>query len=152
MIAIDMSDQEELGLRAQTATRDATPYANEVSTSIYDNVTLGQARIMMGNVGVESWQTVAGRKTTIATNRFKKDVKMMTGNIGGQAAVDFNQSFWALLLKKGQYVRSTTSINGSYPGFRLAAGAARAGWLPFADNPDPSLSPLAGAISGFYHM
>ncbi|KAI1322069.1 hypothetical protein F5Y16DRAFT_404851 [Xylariaceae sp. FL0255] len=94
MIAIDVDNQEELGLGDQAAARDATRAADADEVSIYDNITPGQARIMIGNVGVEKWQRVAGRKATIASNRFEKDVKMMIGDLGGQAAADFNQSFW----------------------------------------------------------
>jgi hypothetical protein len=92
MLPLEATDAEELGLGTRAATRDVTVGTDE--TSIYDNVTLGQARIMTGNVGVEDWRRVAGRKTTIAHNRFGKDVRIMTGDQGGQAAAGFNENFW----------------------------------------------------------
>jgi hypothetical protein len=49
---------------------------------------------MAGDISVESWQKRATRKTTIARNKFGGDVRVMTGDMGGQAAVDFNMSFW----------------------------------------------------------
>ncbi|KAI1325821.1 hypothetical protein F5Y16DRAFT_254213 [Xylariaceae sp. FL0255] len=55
MIAIDVDNQEELGLGDQATARDTTRAANADEVSIYDNITLGQARIMTGNVGVEKW-------------------------------------------------------------------------------------------------
>jgi hypothetical protein len=63
-------------------------------TLIYDNITVGQARIMTGNVGVENWHKTAGRKTTITGNKFGQDVRIMTGDQGGDAAKGFNESFW----------------------------------------------------------
>jgi len=50
---------------------------------------------MTGNIGIENWQRVAGRTTTIAHNRFEADVKIMTGDQGGEAAARFNDNFWA---------------------------------------------------------
>jgi hypothetical protein len=50
---------------------------------------------MTGDVGVEEWQRATRRKTTIAHNRFGKDVRIMTGNVGGEAANSFFDSgFW----------------------------------------------------------
>jgi hypothetical protein len=49
---------------------------------------------MTGNIGVEGWQKMAGRKTTIANNQFGHDVRIMTGDMGGEAAKGFNDSFW----------------------------------------------------------
>lgn len=57
MIHLDASDVEELGL-------GGTRTAMSDETSIYDNIVLGQARIMMGNVGVENWQGAAGHMET----------------------------------------------------------------------------------------
>jgi len=93
MIRLEASDAEELGLRGarDAAHRTAT---DTDETSIYDNITLGQARIMTGNVGMENWQRVSGRKTTIAHNRFEGDARIMTGDQGGEAAARFNENFW----------------------------------------------------------
>jgi len=73
MITLDVSDAESLGLasRQGTATH-STATTDTDETSIYDNITLDQARIMTGNVGGENWQRVARRKTTIAHNKFGK--------------------------------------------------------------------------------
>jgi hypothetical protein len=64
---------------------------------IYNNITFGQARIMTGNVGVEYWRRIAGRKVTIANNKFGQDVRIMTGDQGGDAAKSFNDNFWKQL-------------------------------------------------------
>lgn len=64
------------------------------STSIYDNITEGQARIMDGDVGVEQWHRRAKRKAIINNNHFKGDVTIMTGDVGGVAAEKFMDNFW----------------------------------------------------------
>lgn len=94
-VPLDTSDLETLGLVDQngdTTPDRAAPGIEE--TLIYDNITVGQARIMTGNVGVENWRRTAGRKTTIAGNKFGQDVRIMTGDQGGDAAKHFNESFW----------------------------------------------------------
>jgi hypothetical protein len=49
---------------------------------------------MTGDIGVESWQKRARRKTTISKNKFGVDARIVTGDMGGQAAATFNDSFW----------------------------------------------------------
>lgn len=94
IIALNAADLEALkqaGLQAATSGSAAT---NMRETSIYGNITLGQARIMTGDVGIEGWQRTAGRKTTIANNRFGDGARIMTGDQGGEAAARFNENFW----------------------------------------------------------
>ncbi|KAK3897922.1 hypothetical protein C8A05DRAFT_47622 [Staphylotrichum tortipilum] len=94
-VPLDASDLETLHLVDQH--HDIKPGRAEPGigeTLIYDNLTVGQARIMTGNVGVENWRKTAGRKTTIAKNKFGQDVRIMTGDQGGEAAKGFNESFW----------------------------------------------------------
>ena len=95
MITLGVREAEELGLTGpqRDATRDAAT-AKSDETSIYGNTMSGQARIMTGNIGVENWQRVPGRKTTIANNQFGNDVRIMTGDQGGPAAERFNDNFW----------------------------------------------------------
>jgi len=83
-----------LGLPAPQGQAGSLSSLDTDTTSIYDNVTLGQARIMTGNVGVENWRQASGRKTTIAGNEFQGRVVIMTGDMGGSAAADFNSNFW----------------------------------------------------------
>ena len=95
-IALDGDDAESLRLvddQKRTRTYGAVA-ANVDETLIYDNITVGQARIMTGNVGVENWRRIAGRKVTIANNKFGQDVRIMTGDQGSDAAKSFNDSFW----------------------------------------------------------
>lgn len=66
----------------------------DTESSIYNNITLGQARIMTGNVGVESWQKVS-RRTTIAHNKFGDDVRIMAGDVSPEAAKDFISNLWS---------------------------------------------------------
>jgi hypothetical protein len=80
-----------LGLVDQN--RDTTQGVVE-TTLIYDNITVSQARIMTGNIGVENWHRTAARKTTIARNKLGQDVRIMTGDVGGDAARSFSESFW----------------------------------------------------------
>jgi hypothetical protein len=95
MITLDASDAESLGLTGrQGATTHGTTTTDTDETSIYDNITLGQARIMTGNVGVENWQRVAGRKTTIAHNKFGNETVIITGDVGGEAAKSFYENFF----------------------------------------------------------
>jgi hypothetical protein len=49
---------------------------------------------MTGDIGVETWRKKATRKVTIARNRFGGDVQIVTGDMGGQAAANFNENFW----------------------------------------------------------
>jgi len=94
-VPLNTSDLELL--RHVDPHRDTKPSRAEPGigeTLIYDNITVGQARIMTGNVGVENWHKTAGRKTTIVKNRFGQDVRIMTGDQGGEAAKGFNESFW----------------------------------------------------------
>jgi hypothetical protein len=80
-----------LGLDATptTAAEDATD-ADLDSTTIVDNITVGQARIMTGDIGVEAWQKKATRKVNIVRNKFGGDVRITTGNMG--RAGPFRQS------------------------------------------------------------
>lgn len=97
MIAISTSDQEELGLGGQAAVRDIAPHANEVLTSIYDNFTLGQARVMTGNVGIESWQKVAGRKFIPSTSCTRSFVSVKTSKATRKPSRRFPSSpTWAV--------------------------------------------------------
>ncbi|PCD20348.1 hypothetical protein AU210_016215 [Fusarium oxysporum f. sp. radicis-cucumerinum] len=93
-IPVDVADILAMGMSASDNTTSMSN-SNEVrETNIHGNVTLGQARIMTGNIGVEAWQKMAGRKTTIANNQFGHDVRIITGDMGGEAARGFNDSFW----------------------------------------------------------
>ncbi|KAL6691686.1 hypothetical protein J3F84DRAFT_386169 [Trichoderma pleuroticola] len=92
MLPLETIEVVELRLGQQTTGRVAAADTDE--TSIYDDITMGQARIMMGNVGIDNWRKVAGRKTTIAHNKFGGGVRIMTGDQGGQAAAGFNENFW----------------------------------------------------------
>jgi hydrogenase maturation factor len=94
-IALDDEDVESLHLVDQKRSRIGGAAAtDEDETLIYDNITFGQARIMTGNVGVENWRIIARRKVTIANNKFGHDVRIMTGDQGGDAAKGFNDNFW----------------------------------------------------------
>ncbi len=95
MTALKAPDMEEepdgCGARYPTQEGGAAPTDN---TALYNNITLGRARIMTGNVGVDNWQRMARRRTIIAHNQFGNDVSIMTGN-QGEAAMRFNESFWS---------------------------------------------------------
>ncbi|RKL04137.1 hypothetical protein BFJ70_g17222 [Fusarium oxysporum] len=92
-IAVDTADVLTIGISAPDDTTSMNSSNEARETNIYGNVTLGQARIMTGNIGVEGWQKMAGRKTTIANNQFGHDVRIITSDIGGEAAAGFNDSF-----------------------------------------------------------
>lgn len=70
---------------APSGTRDA---------QIYNNKTLGNPKFMTGDIGIEKWQRVANRKTRISDNSFGHNARVLTGDIGGEAAKDFSASFW----------------------------------------------------------
>lgn len=93
-IAVDTADVQKIGMTASNDTTSTNTSNETRETHIYGNVTLGQARLMTGNIGVEGWQKMAGHKTTIANNKFGNDVRITTGDIGGKAAENFNDSFW----------------------------------------------------------
>ncbi|KAI7759181.1 hypothetical protein LZL87_014399 [Fusarium oxysporum] len=93
-IAVDAADVLAIGMAAPDDTTSMNSSNEARETNIYGNVTLGQARIMTGNIGVEGWQKIAGRKTTIANNQFGHDLRIITGDMGGEAARGFNDSFW----------------------------------------------------------
>ncbi|EXK76698.1 hypothetical protein FOQG_18567 [Fusarium oxysporum f. sp. raphani 54005] len=93
-IAVDTADVLAIGMSAPDDTPSMNSSNEARETNIYGNVTLGQARIMTGNIGVEGWQKMAGRKTTIANNQFGNDVRIITGDMGGETAKGFNGSFW----------------------------------------------------------
>lgn len=65
----------------------------ELNSRVYGNITLNQARIMTGDVGVEKWQTVS-RVNEVAFNKFGKEARVMTGNVGSEAASAFMENFW----------------------------------------------------------
>ncbi|RKK79232.1 hypothetical protein BFJ68_g17606 [Fusarium oxysporum] len=97
MILLDTSDAKRLGLDdPQAATTPDSAATDTDQTSIYDNITLGQARIMTGDVGMENWRRVVGRKTTIARNKFGNGTVMITGDVGGEAAKSFYENFLKL--------------------------------------------------------
>ncbi|KAF5256312.1 hypothetical protein FOXYS1_13215 [Fusarium oxysporum] len=93
-IPVNAADVLAIGMSAPDDTTSMNSSNEARETNIYGNVTLGQARIMTGNIGVEDWQKIAGRKTTIANNQFGHDVRIITGDMGGEAARGFNDSFW----------------------------------------------------------
>ncbi|RYP47144.1 hypothetical protein DL768_006754 [Monosporascus sp. mg162] len=94
IITVDASQAASIGLDDWQETATRAPIPNTDETLVVDNITLGQARIMTGNVGVENWRRVAGRKTNVAGNRFG-DVCIMTGDLGpGEAARSFSADFW----------------------------------------------------------
>lgn len=94
-IPLSADDMDGLEMPSARVAADE-PAANDeaAQTDIHDNVTLGQSLITTGNVGVEAWHKAAARKTTIANNRFGADSRIMTGDLGGEAAARFNDSFW----------------------------------------------------------
>ena len=86
-VPLDPSDLESL--RLVDSHHDIKPGRAEPGigeTLIYDNITVGQARIMTGNVGVENWYRIARRKTTIARNKFGQDLRIMTGEALSQVS------------------------------------------------------------------
>ncbi|PCD20293.1 hypothetical protein AU210_016179 [Fusarium oxysporum f. sp. radicis-cucumerinum] len=93
-IPVNAADVLAIGMSAPDETTSMNSSNEARETNIYGNVTLGQARIMTGNIGVEGWKKMAGRKTTIANNQFGHDVRIITGDMGGEAARGFNDSFW----------------------------------------------------------
>jgi hypothetical protein len=93
-VPVNTSDVLAIGVSAPDDATSMNSSNETVETNIYGNVTLGQARIMTGNIGVEGWHKMAGRKTTIANNQFGHDVRIITGDMGGEAARGFNESFW----------------------------------------------------------
>lgn len=81
--------------RNEDSTPEVTPgAASDVQTDIYANVTLDQARIMTGDVGVEEWQQRTSRRTAIYDNTFGTGARIMAGNVGGAAAKAFMENFW----------------------------------------------------------
>jgi hypothetical protein len=62
-VPLNQADIKTPGLDATpaTAAEDATD-ADLDSITIVDNITVGQARIMTGNIGVEAWLKEATRK------------------------------------------------------------------------------------------
>ncbi|KAM5353837.1 hypothetical protein ACJ41O_000487 [Fusarium nematophilum] len=60
--------------------------------SIHRNTGVGY--VMTGNVGMQSGHQSTPRVNTIADNDFGKDGRIMTGDLGGEAAASFNQAFW----------------------------------------------------------
>ena len=93
VVPIDDSDMRDLGLGDEEP-RDEDDAPSADRTTIYDNITVGQARIMTGDVGVETWHRASKRKTIIRGNKFGGDSRIMTGDIGGEVARDFNKTFW----------------------------------------------------------
>ncbi|TVY62473.1 hypothetical protein Focb16_v004218 [Fusarium oxysporum f. sp. cubense] len=75
-IAIDTADVLAIGTSAPDDTASMNSSNEARKTNAYGNVTLGQARIMTGNIG------------------FGHDVRIITGDMGGEAARGFNDSFW----------------------------------------------------------
>jgi hypothetical protein len=73
------------------STGDASPAGRD--HLIVDNFTLGQAQIMMGNIGLEEWRKSAGT-STISGNHFGAGIRIMAGNVGPAAAASFNENFW----------------------------------------------------------
>ncbi|KAK2667010.1 hypothetical protein RAB80_017431 [Fusarium oxysporum f. sp. vasinfectum] len=75
-ITVNTDDVLAIGMPApdDTASMNSSNEARE--TNAYGKVTLGHARIMTGNIG------------------FGHDVRIITGDMGGEAARGFNDSFW----------------------------------------------------------
>lgn len=91
MSNLGLSDQPQ-----PSDARDSDPRGQDVpehNSRVYGNITLDQARIMTGDVGIERWQTIS-RVNEVAFNRFGKDTRVMTGNVGPGAASAFMENFW----------------------------------------------------------
>lgn len=91
MTKLGLSDQPQA-----SDARDSDPRGESVpvhKAGVYDNITLDQARIMTGDVGVGNWQAIS-RVTEVARNKFGKDTRIMTGNVGPEAASSFMENFW----------------------------------------------------------
>ncbi|KAI9037262.1 uncharacterized protein KD926_000699 [Aspergillus affinis] len=79
-INLNPEDMQALGLETE-ALRDRTPDTKRdpVEVSFVENVTLDQARIMFGIVGVQDWQRAAGVKANVRGNQFGNEMKFFAG-------------------------------------------------------------------------
>ncbi|KAK1750749.1 hypothetical protein QBC47DRAFT_93848 [Echria macrotheca] len=69
-------------------------YFTAKGNSISDNIAVGQLKAMTGNLGMEAGHVSSVRNTVVTHNRAGKDMMIMAGDVGGQAAGDFIQNFW----------------------------------------------------------
>jgi hypothetical protein len=89
-LSLDDAHQQRPG-QSLKSTEGASSQPPE--SRIYDNITLGQARIMTGDVGVEPWQR-ASKSSIISHNKFGQDLRLMTGSVGAEASREFMANFW----------------------------------------------------------
>ncbi|KAK8019186.1 hypothetical protein PG990_004324 [Apiospora arundinis] len=70
------------------STQKATP---DVYNEIYNNITIDQARVITGDIGVQEWlkKIETTRRNIIRNNNMKGKSFILTGNVGGDAAKTF---------------------------------------------------------------
>lgn len=56
----------------------------DLDITFSDNVTLDQARVIMGNVGVQNWEHTARMKVNISGNKFGNNLSLTVGNVDGE--------------------------------------------------------------------
>lgn len=92
---LDHADIQALGLEDNTARTEPGP--NTSRTILSYNFVDGKASIMEGDVGMERCQrevSQRAQRTRIERNTFKGEVRIMTGDMSGEAAENFNENFW----------------------------------------------------------
>ncbi|KAK1138277.1 hypothetical protein N8T08_003059, partial [Aspergillus melleus] len=79
-INLKPEDMKALGLQTE-GLRDRSPDTKRdpVEVTFVENVTLDQARIMFGIVGVQDWQRAAGVKANVRGNQFGNEMKFFAG-------------------------------------------------------------------------
>lgn len=77
-MALEPTELQELGLVRPQKQTGGSP---KVDVTFTDNITLDQASIIMGNVGVQNWEHTAQVKATISGNKFGNNFSMVVGNL-----------------------------------------------------------------------
>lgn len=67
----------------------------QTNIMLNDNITLGRARVVTGNIGSSGWEQMGKKNIAINRNQFSGDLHMLAGDVQGQAATGFFHSkFW----------------------------------------------------------
>ncbi|KAL7789092.1 hypothetical protein V8C37DRAFT_386633 [Trichoderma ceciliae] len=94
-IALRPADIEAFNQRPSQTPRDETAPTEFCRASFYGNNITGTLQHVAGNIGVESgYVSSFTGHATIHDNKMGADARIITGDVGGQAAVEMMKNFW----------------------------------------------------------
>ncbi|PGH26859.1 hypothetical protein AJ80_01440 [Polytolypa hystricis UAMH7299] len=93
--ATNANVQQILGQELTLVGRVKDKRPQDDSITFTSNTILGAAKVMIGNVGMDGEAKAPKREIKVTGNTFHGDLHLVSGDMGGKAAENFNQFFWS---------------------------------------------------------